>query len=358
MNKSILVYAVFALFFLIGCGEIDNRFDSKTNALGKTNEIVVVCDPSLWEDGPVKDSLLYYFASPYPVMPQPEPMFDIRHFTTEQLFADETRRELRTYLVLANLADEDSPTTKWVKQDLGEEKLRRQSEDKEYFSSIGRDKWARGQLIIYLFANSHDELADNMVKSFPSIARIVEKHDIVQVEAATFLEGEDPSITARLQEKFGIRMRIPDDYQVALDEENRLWLRRDTREITNNMMITSIPYRAESQLTRDSLIALRDKLGLAVSSDADSSYMVTNAVDLPVYTYDSQIEESFVREMRGIWEMENDFLGGPFVSYAILSPDRTRIIFIDCFVFAPGKTKRNLIQQLEHIVRTLKFAAS
>ena len=40
--------------------------------------------------------------------------------------------------------------------------------------------------------------------------------------------------------------------------------------------------------------------------------MKSNTVDLPVYEYAYQLNGSYTKELRGIWEMENDFMGGPF----------------------------------------------
>lgn len=344
----------FLLILQGGCGEMDRRFESRPNALGKSNEIVVICDQNIWE-GVVGDSLQYFFASAYPIMPQPEPLFDLRHFTTEELFAEETRRELRTYLIIANLADKDSPTADWVKKDLGPEKLRRQQEDESYFSSIGRDKWARGQLLIYLFGEGQDAIADNVVRGFPTIARMIREHDRNQIDASAFLEGENIRLIDTLRAKHNIRIRIPGDFQLALSTGEFTWLRKDTREITSSLIFSGHPYDDAARLSRDTMIAIRNRLGRFVTTDEEGSYMRTNVEDLPVNSYDVEIDGNFAREIRGVWEMENDFLGGPFVSYAILYPDRTRILFIDAFVFAPGKDKRNIVQQLEYIIRTIEF---
>jgi hypothetical protein len=81
--------------------------------------------------------------------------------------------------------------------------------------------------------------------------------------------------------------------------------------------------------------------------------MRTNATDLPVYLYNTSLAGRYTVEARGIWELTDDFLGGPFVSYAVV--DSNEILMIDAFVHAPGKTKRDFIQRLEHIVSSLVF---
>ena len=59
---------------------------------------------------------------------------------------------------------------------------------------------------------------------------------------------------------------------------------------------------------------------------------------------------------RGLWEMEGDAMGGPFVSHSIVDSSRRRIIVAEGFVYAPGMKKRNLLRQLEASLYTLKLS--
>ena len=58
-------------------------------------------------------------------------------------------------------------------------------------------------------------------------------------------------------------------------------------------------------------------------------------------------------EMRGLWTMNGDTMGGPFVSYSIIDNARQRIIVAEGFVYAPETTKRDKIKQLEAVLYTL-----
>ena len=132
-------------------------------AMGTTNEIVVVADQNVW-DGPVGDSLRYYFEAPYLILPQPEPIFDLRHFTMEELREKPLRKQLRTYLLLGDLGDEDSTIGKVIRQDLRAENVRRAKDDQSFSSTAGRNKWAQGQLLVYLFGYGQEALLDNIRK--------------------------------------------------------------------------------------------------------------------------------------------------------------------------------------------------
>ena len=59
-------------------------------------------------------------------------------------------------------------------------------------------------------------------------------------------------------------------------------------------------------------------------------------------------------EHRGLWKLKNNIMGGPFVSYVMASKDRKSIFYIEGFVAAPGKDKRELIRELEVILKTFE----
>ena len=83
--------------------------------------------------------------------------------------------------------------------------------------------------------------------------------------------------------------------------------------------------------------------------------MLINDVDLPTFYNVMTIDGNYAIEARGIWEMENDFMGGAFVSYIIHDSKRQNIVFVDGFIHAPGQTKRKYMQDLTLILNTVKF---
>ena len=59
--------------------------------------------------------------------------------------------------------------------------------------------------------------------------------------------------------------------------------------------------------------------------------------------------------VRGLWDMRNDAMGGPFVSYFYADTVRNRFLVVEGFVFAPDKKKRPIIRQLEAALQTVAF---
>jgi hypothetical protein len=349
-------YHLLSLIFVISCTkEARNSLRAIPNAFGTLNEIVVIADKDVW-NGPVGDTLMHYYTQAFPVLPQPEPVFDIRHFTGEQLLADPFRKELRTYLFLGDLSNENSPITQMMLKDLGEENIEKAKYDTSFHSSVGKDKWAKGQLLIYEFAPNREKLLENIIKDYPLIKRRVYEADRNKLDATVYLNGTNENTNSKINANFDITLKLPKDYAIAIMNENVAWLRKETENISSNILISKIPYTETKQLTPVGLKDIRDQLGKEyVSSAIENSYMKINDLDLPLLTTALTVDNKYALEARGIWEMENDYMGGPFITYLVHDPDNNELIFLDGFLYAPGQDKRDHIMALEHIFKSLRF---
>jgi hypothetical protein len=359
MKYTIFIFTFITIF--ASCKN-DTGFTSgpKPPAMGVINEVVIIADDELY-DGAIGDTLHYYFSSAYPMMPSPEPIFDIRHFTINDLFVEPLRKELRTYLVVADISDSESETTKLIRKDLGEDRFQKALNSKVGSSTIGKDKWANGQLIFYIFGNGPEVLSKAIKENFGAIASKVNDHDNSILSANLYAaKRTNKGLIDKVQESFGLHIPIPGDFVLVKEDVQNdfLWLRKDAKDGILNVAIHAKPYTSESQFSKDSIIAFRDEYGKKyVSSDREGSYMVTNQKDLPIMSYDIKLDGNYAKEIRGIWEMENDFKGGPYFSYAIPVLSLNKVIYIDAMVLAPGKDKRDMMQQLDYIVKQTKLLA-
>ncbi len=347
------------LVFLMSCNsETASKYKPKTPAFGKMNDVVVICDKNLWSSF-IGDTFAYYYESAFPVMPQPEAIFDIRHMTSEEVLADDLKKQLRTFVVLANFKDTASPTSAWVKEDLGTDKIARAMSDSTFYSSVGQDKWARDQLIIYLFGKDLNTLAHSIAGTFPAVAKRIQEHDKKQLNANVYAHKKDNTLAHDLLiREYGLDLQVPADYVQAPIKADFSWFRKDFNGMSQHLLIAKKKYTSQADMSQANLVKWRDELVSKIEGGSKGSYMKSNTVDLPVYEYAYQLNGSYTKELRGIWEMENDFMGGPFFNYTLLDAKRNELIMIDAFVFAPGKEKRDYMQQLDHIAKTARIAAT
>ncbi|MDX1940056.1 MAG: DUF4837 family protein [Saprospiraceae bacterium] len=350
------VFSLAVLFGSISCTqEARETLRATPLAFGDVNSLAVITDKSMWE-GPVGDTIRSYYASAYLILPQPEPMFDLLNFSPEDLKAVPPNRERRHYLIVANLSDMSSPTTQLVLEDIGSEGARRAKEDPTYSTVVGRDKWAKGQLLVYQFAHSDDVLIENIKKNFPAIGKRINKADESKIDATLFIDGENQKLLDEVRQKLEVEIRIPKDYFLALSNNDIIWIRKETQKYSSNLMLKKLKYTDQAQLSREGIKAVTDSIGRKyVSSQLPDTYMKINDVDLPMFVDAKTINGKYALEARGIWEMENDFMGGPFISYLFHNPDKGELLFVEGFVYAPGEDKRDIVQNLEYLISSVKF---
>ncbi len=358
-SSSANIYAILcfcSLMLFTGCSsDMRSSLDPVDSAFGQANQIVVVADQDVW-DGAIGDTFQYYFGGAYPILPQPEPLFDLKHFTPEELNAEPIRKRLRTYLILGDLSDSESSTTQLLKGDLGDQNIGRAEQEKTFNSTMGKNKWAHGQTIVYLFGNNQNELTNNIKTKFPAIAKRVNLSDEGIIKATTYSRGVSRNLSDEIKTKMGVDINVPGDYVLSLHDENTMWLRSETDFLSSNIFLHKLPYKDKSQFTQQGIKAIRDSLGRKyVSTEIENTYMRTNDVDLPMLTKVMTLNNNYAVEARGIWDIVNDYMGGPFLSYLIHNTETNELLFIDGFVHAPGKKKRNYMQHLEEIFSTVKF---
>lgn len=360
ISFPLFLLVISTLWLATGCGpEVATKMETKGTALGKMNEIVVIADDILWESA-VGDTFRFYFESAYPILPAPEPLFDIRHFNPNDLKVQPIRKELRTYTILADMNDLDSPTTQMVLRDMGKEKFERAEEGKISFSSVGKDKWARGQLLVYLLGKGHEGIQKSIVDNFSAVAKRINQHDKKQLSAGMYVDRVNLGLTEKLKTNFGIDFKVPGDFKTAVsDEENNvLWIRKNTKKADLNVVIKNIPYKDQKQLSKGNIVAMRDDFGRTyVTADSPNDVMAVDSMHLPVYEYSTKIDGRYSKELRGIWEMTESFSGGPFTTYVIVNEGRKELIFVDVFILGPGSKKRDLMMQLNHMVKSSKIVS-
>lgn len=338
---------------LVGCQSNELSFKTIPTAFGNTNQIVVVADQDVW-DGPVGDSIRYYYSSAYPILPQPEPIFDLKHFTPSMIAKEPVRRELRNYLIVGNLDNSSSAAAKFIKADIRSEKTERSKRESDYTSTLGKDKWAKGQQIFYVFSHSEEGLINALKSNFGSIATKVRKADQKQLEGLVYGAGENPIVINEVREAIGVDIKVPAGYQIAVQDSSFVWLRKDLSEVNKNIMIKKVNYTDKSQISQEGIKELRNEITKRyITTSIEGAYVHINDQDLPVLTETFELNGYYTLEARGIWETVNDFMGGPFISYLMLNESNGDLLFVDVFVHAPGKEKRNYMQQLERVVRTI-----
>jgi len=120
-------------------------------------------------------------------------------------------------------------------------------------------------------------------------------------------------------------------------------------------MIYEVPYTSDSTFSSNEMILSRDYFTKShIQGVRDSSYMTVYR-DYKLMPKEINLNGKYAVEYRGLWNMKNDFMGGPFVHYTIVDEKRNRVLHIDGFVYAPKFNKREYVRELDAILQTFEI---
>ena len=163
---------------------------------------------------------------------------------------------------------------------------------------------------------------------------------------------QSPLTQKDLKNDFGIELTMPSAYQIFKKDKNSIWFQKPTKYGTSNILISNLN---PNNIELEQVIKIRDSISKTfVPGRIEETYMITEKAYLPVFksTFIKKFE-SF--ETRGTWEVQGDFMGGPFINYLVKDIINNRTLYIEGFVFSPSQRKRDNIIELEAIIKTLKI---
>ena len=219
-----------------------------------------------------------------------------------------------------------------------------------------KDKWSKPQRIIRITSPSKSEF----VEKFPSYAQgIID--DYSEAERSRILSVFRPSsknkVLEKVREVFNLDITIPQGFYVAKTEPGFMWIRKEVTDYSQGILIISEPYVDKEQFSENSIVARSNRdLKQYIPGESEGTYMaIADDFIVPQWKQIDNFTSEYAVEMRGVWDVENDFMGGPFVSYTFVDPGNNQIITIMGYVYHPNKKKRNLLRQLEAIIYSVKF---
>lgn len=215
------------------------------------------------------------------------------------------------------------------------------------------DKWATPQCLILVSAHTSEQADSLFTANGSIIVDAIEQAERNRVIANT-MQYENSEVYPRLAAVFGGGVHVPSGYRLRKINDTFAWIALDRQYSTQGIFVYSYPVSGDD-FTLEKLIAKRDSvMKVNVPGMFDGTYMVTGTYWTPQTRYLSYKGMSFA-ETHGMWEVEGDFMGGPFVSHAFYSPDGKKIIVAEAWVYAPKYNKRQLLRQDESLLYTWEW---
>ena len=331
-SKSLWLYFIPALLISVisGCSEIDRG--GLQPSTGGTNELIVVTNSDENWNGRMGQTIREFFGKDVPGLPQPEPMFNLVHIS-EPNFSKMLQTHHNIFIVDIN--------DKFTKPLLETKK----------------DLWASPQRVVKMTVPDKDTFFKEFNKNKEAFLELFHSNERRRVNEA-YGSIEDYKITNLLKKKYDIDILIPKSFYIAVEKKNFVWLRREAERFSQGIIIYTYPYTDTIAFNYNRILEIRDSITKKyIPGPSEGSFMKVSTVELPVMKR-IEFNGMFAVEMRGLWELDGDFMGGPFLNLTLVDEPRHRVVTVDGFVYNPSQEKRDLVRQLEALIYTLSFPDS
>jgi len=315
----------FIFIVLAGCKEGSKNERIISNSSGNLNNLTIVVDNLLWEDN-VGEQIRTVFAAPLEGLPQDEPIFSLSQIPPSVFsgFATKSRIILKI------------------------------EKGKPAATAISEDLFAKPQTLVLVTGKTNQEIIDQIESNSKQIISVFKKEEIKEKLRRVSLSLHDDS---DLKKAFGISIKFPTAYRIAKKEDKFFWIRKDIPTGTMDLMIYEVPLSTikEGDSTITDIVRMRDSIGKThIPGPVEGSYMITEESYAP-YLFEINLDNKPTYETKGIWDVKNAFMAGPFINYAIKDLQNNRYLVVEGYVFSPSIEKRDHIFEMESIIKSIKF---
>ncbi|MBO4768950.1 MAG: DUF4837 family protein [Bacteroidales bacterium] len=323
MKKILLLFAAFAA--LVSCKSTKALLP---NVSGKAGEIIVVIDKADWE-GNLGTKVRELLACDCPFLAQREPLYSLVNVPPGG-FGDLFKVH-RNILYFNINPQGDSAAVRYRS-----------------------DVWAAPQCMVQVNSPTSDKAAELLEQNGTKIVGFIEQAERDRV-IRNSIRYEQKEIAPKVAEVFGGSPHFPMGYKIKKLTSDFGWIADEKQYTMQGIFIYKYPV-GSNDLTLSKIIDKRNTvLKDNVPGMFENTWMTTGTFMPPTLEFIRFRGRDFA-QVRGLWEVENDYMGGPFVSHSFYSPDGDSIICAEAFVYAPRYDKRQYLRQVESILFSWEWA--
>lgn len=322
MKKS--TFLISALILLVGCtSSPKGNKRIIPDSSGNINTITVVMPERDWNSA-LGNTLRKLLAAPYEGLPLDEPQFSLKYLNPK---------------VFSGFARQSRNIVWFVKDSLGDFRMM-------------QDAFAKPQVVALFKGNDAEEQQFYLEENANLIRQSFKENE--RIEKLRRI-NKAPTTENSLNKRFGFSLVYPSAYETVKDTTNFIWIQKPITKGHLNLIAYTLPEAALKQPVNQTIINIRDSIGKKyVPGRLPNSFMITEKAYLP-YFYKTKLDKKEAYLTKGTWEVQNDFMAGPFVNYMIKDTLQKRWVVVEGFSFAPSISKRDYMFELNTIISTFKI---
>lgn len=298
------------------------------NATGLPYEMLVVMDEEQWER-PLGRAVFNVLDTDVPGLPQSERSFRISR-------VDPSAFNSNMFRIMRNVIKVDI-------QDI-------YSQPKFKFA---RNVYSYPQMIMTLQAHDEASLTEYINANRQSIIDFFTKAEMNR-EIENLREKHNPEVSRLAREILDVDVWVPWEVNRFKKGKDFLWASTNVGKKDMSIVLYSYPYTDTNTFTLEYFLQKRDSVMKAnIPGGPEGSYMTTN--HNYVYVEDATVRGKYAQVARGLWRVQGDRMGGPFVSHSRVDEVNGRIVVAETFIYAPESLKRDLLRRMEAALYTVQL---
>ena len=218
---------------------------------------------------------------------------------------------------------------------------------------IYKNLYSKPQLFFLIQGEDEDILINYLIENKPLIINTIKEGEIKEKIRRI---KKSPSKSNVLRKKMRINLVYPSVYKKVKDTFNFIWLEKQILKGTLNIISYRLPLNTISDPPKlIDVLRIRDSIGkINIPGRLEGTHMITEK-DYRPYFYKLNMGGKIIFETKGMWEVKNDFMGGPFINYILKDKKSNEWVIVEGFAFAPSVSKRDYMFELNSILSTVSI---
>ena len=337
-------------------------------AIGDRNQIMVYSDEQNWATyGPYLENIFKREVN----TPRLELIFTLRHLEPDEWVYIPRFKNL---LICAPLEDL-TPAAEKVRELLSPEVRQWIYENKRALHVVEEDPYTKKQLFLIITADTRERLVEYLGSNRETLFRLMEERLNERIYDMIYRVDEQYALEDTLFSEYRFTLRVPWGFRMDASHAEESFVRMIKYGPERWFFAYWVPLEELAERRLDWAYSL-EELGQAINRGEDLDPVVIGRVAQQSWDFRDEIclhyynrdlvnrnrttgtlvefEGRWAIRQYGLWQNDEEFVGGPMVAYCFIDPHTRCLWWLDGAVFYPNEPKETHLRQLDVMMHTFR----